>query len=154
DRAAGVELFRAAVKEAPAGMSDKLFAEVLAQLPANLYVLGERDAGLELAHAVEALAEGNAARLLSVASFFLGIEQPEEAARLAQAAVTLKPDLATAHQALGVAYRFSLKLDEAAAELARAAELDPKNVSARRTLAELKRATGKAEDAAALYREL
>src|SRR5919205_107832 len=153
DRAAGVELFRAAVKEAPAEMSDKLFAEVIAQLPANLYVLGERDAGLALAREVEARAEGNATRLLSVASFFLGIEQVDEAARLAQAAVTLKPDMAAAHQALGVALRFSLRLEEAAAEFARAAELDPKNVSARRALAELKRATGKPEEAAALYRE-
>ncbi|HEX8291971.1 MAG TPA: hypothetical protein VF570_09465, partial [Pyrinomonadaceae bacterium] len=60
DRAAAGELFRAAVAGAPASMSDKLFAEVLAQLPANLYVLGEREAGLELARAVEARAEGNA----------------------------------------------------------------------------------------------
>jgi Flp pilus assembly protein TadD len=154
DHAAGVELFRAAVAEAPATMSDKLFAEVIAQLPANLYVLGEREAGLELARAVEARAEGSAPRLLSVASFFLGIEQPEEAARLAQAAVALKPDMAAAHQALGVAHRFSLKLDEAAAEFARASELDPQNASSRRALAELRRATGKAEEAAALYKEM
>jgi Flp pilus assembly protein TadD len=154
DHAGGIGLFRAAVAEAPAQMSDKLFAEVLAQLPANLYVLGERETGLELARAVEARAEGNAMRLLSVASFFLGIEQPEEAARLAQAAVTLKPDMAAAHQALGVAHRFSLLLDEAAAEFARAAELEPQNAGARRTLAELKRATGKSEEAAALYKEL
>src|SRR5215208_704283 len=154
DHAAGIELFRAAVAEAPAAMSDKLFAEVLAQLPANLYVLGNRGAGLELARAVEARAAGNATRLLSVASFYLGIERPEEGARLAQAAVVLKPDMAAAHQALGVAHRFSLRLDEAAAEFARASELDPQSVSSRRTLAELKRATGKAEEAAALYREL
>src|SRR5829696_3020507 len=154
DRAAGIELFRAAVKEAPAAMSDKLFAEVIAQLPANLYVLGNRGAGLELARAVEARAAGNATRLLSVASFYLGIERPEEGARLAQAAVALKPDLAAAHQALGVAHRFSLRLEEAAAEFARASELEPQSVSSRRTLAELKRATGKAEEAAALYREL
>ena len=154
DHPAGIELFRAAVSQAPARMSDKLFAEVIAQLPANLYVLGEREAGLALARAVEARAEGSAPRLLAVASFFLGIERPEEAARLAQAAVTLKPDMAAAHQALGVAHRFSLRLDEAAAEFARAAELDPQNVSSRRALAELKRATGKAEEAAALYKEL
>lgn len=154
DRAAGVELFRAAVKEAPAAMSDKLFAEVLAQLPANLYVLGERDAGLGLARAVEARAEGSAPRLLSVASFYLGIEQPEEAARLAQAAVTLKPDMAAAHQALGVAHRFSLRLEEATAEFARASELDPQSVASRRALAELRRATGKADEAAALYKEM
>src|SRR5215204_5219521 len=73
DHAAGIELFRAAVKEAPAAMSDKLFAEVIAQLPANLYVLGNRGAGLELARAVEARAEGNVPRLLSVASFYFGI---------------------------------------------------------------------------------
>src|SRR5215213_2634653 len=154
DRAAGVALFREAVAEAPAAMSDKLFTEVIAQLPANLYVLGEREAALELARAVEARAEGNATRLLSLASFYLGIEQPEEVARLAQAAVALKPDMAAAHQVLGVAHRFSLRLEEAAAEFARAAELDPQNVSARRTLAELKRATGKPEEAAALYKEL
>src|SRR5215212_1246373 len=68
DRAAGVELFRAAVAEAPEAMSDKLFAEVVSQLPANLYVLGEREAGLELARAVEARAAGKAERLLAVAA--------------------------------------------------------------------------------------
>src|SRR5215213_4850142 len=83
DRAAGVELFRAAVAEAPAEMSDKPFGEVVAQLPANLYVLGEREAGLELARAVEARAAGRAVRLRSIASFYFGIEQPEEAARIA-----------------------------------------------------------------------
>jgi tetratricopeptide (TPR) repeat protein len=154
DRAAGIELFRAAVAEAPASMSDGLFVAVVSQLPGNLYVLGEREAGLELARAVEARAEGNAQRLLSVASFYLGIERPEDAARLAQAAVTLKPELAAAHQALGVAHRYMLRLDESAAEFARAAELEPQNAGSRHALAELKRATGKSEEAAALYREL
>jgi tetratricopeptide (TPR) repeat protein len=153
DRAAGVELFRAAVTEAPATMSDKLFAEVVAQLPANLYVLGERDAGLELARAVEARAAGNAQRLLTVASFYLGIEQPEEAARVARDAIALQPDSAAAHQALGMANRYALRLEEAASEFARALELDPKSAGARRVLAELRRATGKPEDALALYRE-
>lgn len=153
DRAAALEHFRAAVGEAPAGMSDRLFAEVVSQLPGNLYVLGEREAGLELARAVEKRAEGSAARLLAVASFYLGVEQIEEAARLARAAVEAQPDSAAAHQALGTAHRLSLRLEEAAAELARAVELDPKNAPARRALAELKRATGKPEEAAALYRE-
>ncbi|HWS86345.1 MAG TPA: hypothetical protein VN282_05255 [Pyrinomonadaceae bacterium] len=154
DRAAGIELFRTAVNEAPAAMSDKLFAEVISQLPGNLYLLGERGAGLELARAIEKRAEGNAVRLIALASFYLGIEQPEEAARLGKAAAELKPDMAAAHQVLGVAHRFQLKLDDAAAEFARAAELDPQNASSRHALAELKRATGKAEEAAALYREL
>ncbi|HEY0170140.1 MAG TPA: tetratricopeptide repeat protein [Pyrinomonadaceae bacterium] len=153
DRAAALELFRAAVAEAPQGMSDRLFAEVVSQLPGNLYVLGEREAGMELARAVEARAEGSAARLLAVASFYLGVEQIEEAARLARAAVAAQPDSAAAHQALGTAHRLSLRLDEAEAEMARSVELDPKNAPARRALAELKRATGKPDEAAALYRE-
>lgn len=153
DRAAGVELFRAAVAEAPEGMSDKLFLEVVSQLPANLYVLGEREAALELARTVEARAGGNAPRLLVVASFYLGIERPDEAARVAQAALALKPDLASAHQVLGTSYRYALRLDDAASEFARAVELDPKSASARHTLAELRRATGKPEEALSLYRE-
>ena len=53
DRAGGIELFREAVSEAPAAMSEELFFKVLAQLPANLFLLGEREAALELAAAVE-----------------------------------------------------------------------------------------------------
>jgi tetratricopeptide (TPR) repeat protein len=153
DRAGGAELFRAAVAEAPSVMSDKLFVEVVSQLPANLYLLGEREAALALAREVEARAKDNARRLLLVASFYLGVEQPEEAARVAAAAVALQPDLAPAHQALGTAYRYELRLDDAATEFARALELDPKSASSRRTLAELRRATGKPEEALALYRE-
>jgi tetratricopeptide (TPR) repeat protein len=153
DRAAGVELFRAAVAEAPTGMSDKLFLEVVSQLPANLYVLGERDAALELARVVEARAAGNAQRLLSLASFYIGIEQPDEAARVAQSAIALQPNAAAAHQALGTAYRYALRLEDAASEFARALELDPKSAGTRRVLAELRRATGKPEEALALYRE-
>jgi Tfp pilus assembly protein PilF len=153
DRAAAVELFKKAVEGAPEPMTDKLFVEVVSQLPGNLYVLGERDAALELARAVESRASGSAPRMLVLATFYLGVERVEDAARLAQAAVTAQPELSAAHQALGTAYRYSLRLDDAAAEFARAVELDPKSAGARRTLAELKRATGKAEEALALYRE-
>jgi tetratricopeptide (TPR) repeat protein len=153
DRLAGVELFRAAVAEAPPAMSDKLFVEVVSQLPANLYVLGEREAARELALAVEEKAKGNAQRLLTLAAFYLSTEQPDEAARVAQSAIALKPELAAAHQALGAAHRFALRLDEAASEFARALELDPKSATSRRSLADLRRATGKAEEALALYRE-
>ncbi|MFL6283239.1 MAG: tetratricopeptide repeat protein [Pyrinomonadaceae bacterium] len=153
DRAAGVELFRKAVEGAPEPMSNRLFVEVVSQLPGNLYVLGERDAALELARAVEPHAEGSAPRLLLLVSFYLGVERVADAARLAQEAVTAQPDLPAAHQALGTAYRYSLRLDDATAEFARAVELDPKEAGARRTLAELKRATGRPEEALALYRE-
>ncbi|MBA3240427.1 MAG: hypothetical protein H0T60_04295, partial [Acidobacteria bacterium] len=153
DRAAGIELFRAAVSEAPAAMSDKLFVEVVSQLPANLYVLGEREAARELALAVEEKAKENAQRLLTLAAFYLSTEQADEAARVASSAIALKPDMASAHQALGAAHRLALRLEEAAAEYARALELDPKSASSRRSLADLRRATGKAEESLALYRE-
>ena len=153
DRAAGIELFRAAVSEAPAAMSDKLFVEVISQLPANLYVLGEREAARELALAVEEKARDNAQRLLTLAAFYLSTEQSDEAARVASSAIALKPDMASAHQALGAAHRLALRLEEATAEYARALELDPKSASSRRSLADLRRATGKAEESLALYRE-
>jgi tetratricopeptide (TPR) repeat protein len=153
DHGAGIELFRAAVTEAPAEMSDKLFDGVLAKLPMNLYLLGEREAAFEVAHAVEARAAGSVPRLLAVAAFYLGVERPEDAARIAKDALALQPDSAPAHQTLGAAYRYALKLDDAAAEYERAHALDPNSASARRTLADLRRATGKADEALALYRE-
>src|ERR1043165_7418203 len=102
-------------------MPNKLFVEVVSQLPGNLYVLGERDAAVELARTVEESAQGSAPRMLVLATFYLGVERVEDAARLAQAAVAAQPELAAAHQALGTAYRDSLKLDEAAAEVGGAA---------------------------------
>ncbi|HEV7905366.1 MAG TPA: tetratricopeptide repeat protein [Pyrinomonadaceae bacterium] len=154
DAAGGIELFKQAVALAPADMSDKLYYEVVSQLPANLFLRGQTAAALELTHAIEPQASTDAKRLLTLAAFYVSVEQAEEAARLARAAITLLPDLAPAHQALGAAHRLALRLDEATAEYARAVELDPRSVPARHSLADLRRATGKPEDALALYREL
>ncbi|MCA1592965.1 MAG: tetratricopeptide repeat protein [Acidobacteria bacterium] len=153
DRRAGVELFRLAVSEAPAEMSDKLFVEVVSQLPANLYILNEREAAFDLARRIEQKVGDNPQRLLSVATFYLGVEQPDDAARVAGAVVKLKPEMAVAHQALGASHRVALRLEEAASEYARAVELDPASKGARLSLADLRRATGKPEEALALYRE-
>jgi tetratricopeptide (TPR) repeat protein len=153
ERRAGVEMFRAAVSEAPEQMSDKLFSEVVSQLPANLYLLGEQEAALELAREVERRAASSAPRLLSIAAFYLSVERAEEAARVAERAAALQPDLAAAHQALGAAYRVGLRLEDAARAYARAAELDPASATARRSLADLLRATGRPEEALAFYRQ-
>ncbi len=159
DAAGGVELFRQAVALAPAGMSDKLYYEVVAQLPANLFLRGQGAAALELARAIETAAAGaagagDAKRLLALAAFYVNVEQADEAARVAKAAIRLAPDLASAHQALGAAHRLALRLDEAAAEYARAVELDPRSAPARHSLADLRRATGKPEEALMFYRAL
>ncbi|MDQ1559936.1 MAG: hypothetical protein QOD32_2996 [Pyrinomonadaceae bacterium] len=154
DGAGGVELFKQAVALAPAGMSDKLYYEVVSQLPANLFLRGQAPAALELARAVEAKAGADAKRLLALAAFYVSVEQADEAARVAKAAIALAPELAAAHQALGAAHRLALRLDEATAEYARSVELDPRSAPARHSLADLRRATGKPEEALTLYREL
>src|SRR5205085_617021 len=147
------EEFKQAVALAPADMSDKLFVEVVSQFPANLFLRGQREAAFAIAQLIEAKVKDNPQRLLVLSAFYLNIEQVDEAARLAEAARTLAPDLAAAHQALGAAERLALKLDEATSEYKRALELDPKSAVSRRNLADLLRATGKPEDALALYRE-
>jgi len=153
DTAGGLEQFRAAIAEAPADLSDRLFNEVIARIPMNLFVRGQRDAAYEAAKQAETLAKGNAKRLLALEEFYLAIENPNEAGRLAEAALQLAPDSAAAHQALGAARHIDLRLEEAEKEYARALELDPKSSVARVVLADLKRAGGKTEEALALYRE-
>ncbi|HVF41790.1 MAG TPA: hypothetical protein VM936_02195 [Pyrinomonadaceae bacterium] len=152
DAERGVALFRDAVATASAEMSDKLYFEVVSQLPTNLALRGQPEAAFDLARRIERKANGDARRLLALAAFYLSAERTGEAARLASEAVKLAPDLAAAHQALAAAHRLSLKLDESAAEYARAVELDPKSAGARRSLADLRRATGKPEEALKLYR--
>lgn len=154
DRVAGLKQLSLAIAEAPENISDKLFAGVLAQIPSNLYLRGEREAAFEAARMIEIKFGTDARRLLALSAFYLGIEDGEEAARLAGQAVKLAPDMADAHRALGLGLHIALRLDEAAAEYKRALELDPNTKKAtRRSLADLNRAAGKPEAALALYRE-
>ncbi len=91
---------------------------------------------------------------MTLAGFYLGIEDGNEAARLAAEAVKLAPEVAEGHYVLARALHISLRLDEAAAEYKRALELDPNSKKgARRSLADLNRAAGKAEEALELYKE-
>ena len=153
DTDGGLQQFRLALSEAPADMPDRLFTDVIARIPLNLFLRGQRDAAFEIAHQAEPLAKSNARRMVALAQFYLAIENAGEATRIAEAAVQLVPDLAAAHQALGAARHISLRLDESESEYARALSLDPKSEAARYALADLKRASGKPEEALALYRE-
>lgn len=152
DTRSGIAEFRRAIAAAPASMADKIFFEVVAQLPANLFLRGQSQAALGAARSIEAKTKDDPKRLLALVSFYLSVEQEGEATRIAERAVRLAPEMAAAHQALGAAHRIGFRLDEAAQEFARALELEPQSASARRSLADLRRATGKAEDALALYR--
>lgn len=154
DSAGGLEQFRLAVTEAPDRMTDKLYAEVVSRIPFNLFLLGQRAGAVEIAHLIEGRVKEDAKRLLMLTNFYTSIEDGREAARVSEMAVRLAPDMAVAHQALGLARHISLQIEEAATEYARALELDPKLQTVRRSLADLRRAQGRNEDALKLYREL
>lgn len=156
----GLEFFKLAVSGAPKPMSEKLFADVILQFPTNLFFRGQRGAALDIAKMIEEKAEGNAKQLLGLATFYLSIESASQARRLANKAIEIeinsseKTNLPVAYQTLGLANRLGFQLEEAANAYAKALELDPESVVSRRSLAEMKRATGKFDEAITLYREL
>ncbi|HSL54568.1 MAG TPA: tetratricopeptide repeat protein, partial [Pyrinomonadaceae bacterium] len=153
DIAGGIEQMMRAIEEADTSISEKLFSGVIAQIPMNLYLRGERDAAFKAAQNIETKFGSDPKRLLEVAGFYLGIERGAETVRIAENAVKLAPDLAEAHRMLAVGLHISLRLDEAAAEYKKALELDPKSTASRSSLADLYRAAGKNEEALALYNE-
>ncbi len=154
DHEGGLRNFLLAISEAPTSISDKLYSGVVAQVPSNLYLRGEREAAIDAARKIEEKFGADPKRLLVLSAFYLGIEDGPEAARLAGEAVKLAPEMADAHRALGLGLHIALRLDEAASEYKRALELDPNTKKAtRRSLADLHRASGKTEEALALYRE-
>jgi tetratricopeptide (TPR) repeat protein len=153
DGAGGVEQLMLAITEAPVNASEKLFSGVISQIPLNLYLRGEPAAATKAAQNIEAKFGNDPKRLLALSGFYFSTEQGAEATRIATQAVKLAPELAEAHQALGLALHISLRLDDATAEYKRALELDPKSTGARRSLADLNRAAGKTEEALALYRQ-
>ncbi|HEX8736169.1 MAG TPA: hypothetical protein VF721_12650 [Pyrinomonadaceae bacterium] len=156
----GVRLFVLAAAEAPKPMSEQLFATVMLQLPTNLFYRGQPKAAFDVAKIIEEKVEGNAQRLLALGAFYLGVESADDAKRVAEN--VLKVDAATlpiesqisAYQMLGMANRLNFDLEAAANAYAKALELNPNSTVSKRSLAEMKRATGKTDEAAALYREI
>lgn len=149
----GVEQLMLAISEAPLDASEKLFSGVIAKIPLNLYLRGERAAADNAAQTIATRFAADPIKLLAVAGFYINIERGDEAIQFARQALAAAPDLAEAHESLGLALHISLRLDEAANEYKRALELNPNARIARRSLADLRRAFGKNEEALALYRE-
>lgn len=154
EKEASIALFKQAVSDAPAPMSDKLFSEVVLQFPTNLFFNGEQQAAIEVARTIEAKVGDSAKQILGLATFYIGIENGSEARRLANKALEKDSQMPAAYQTLGLANRLDFQLDESVAAYVKAAELDPNSVVSKRSLAEMKRAVGKPDEAIAIYREL
>lgn len=147
----GVRLFRLAVSEAPEPVSDKLYTGVLLQIPNNLFFSGLREASFELASMIEKKVGTDAKKLLGLATFHLAVENSADSTRLAERAIGLEPELPAGYQTLGLAQRLGFNLEASEAAYTKALELDPESNVSRRSLAEIKRALGKPEEAIALY---
>ena len=153
DTAGGIEQLLQAIDQADPTISDELFSGVISQIPTNIYMRGEHDAAFKAAQNVEAKFGTDAKRLLNIAGFYLNVERGSDVVRIAEMAVKLAPENAEAHRVLALGLHISLRLDEAAAEYKRTLELDPNSKVSRGSLADLYRASGKTEEALALYDE-
>jgi tetratricopeptide (TPR) repeat protein len=109
---------------------------------------------MQLARSIETRAGGSVNQLCAMTLFHVLIEDGEGAVRVAEKATKVDATSAKAFQTLGLAHRVNFQLDEAAADYAKALELDPASVSIKQNLAEIKRALGRADEAIALYRDV
>lgn len=144
-------LYLSAADNAPKPIPDTLFNERLSKIPAKLYWKGYRGQALDIAKKLEEKAD--APQLNELAGFYLTIESGDNARRAANSAIALAPD-SGGYLMLGLADRVDFDLDGSAAAYAKALELDPASIQAKRGLAEAYRSLGRSEDAAALYREI
>ncbi len=151
---AAISNFKLAVEDTPAPAPDRLFTDIIAKIPSTLFYQGQRTAAFELAALIEKKFASDPRHLLSMAGFYLGIENAAEAKRVAEAVIAADPTSAAAYSALGLAHRLNFDLEEAAKAYAKAIELDPASAAAKRSLADMKRAVGRSDEAAVLYREI
>ena len=150
----GTKHLMLAIEESDVNISDKLFAGVISQIPSNLYLRGQAEASFKAASDIETKFGSDPKRLLSLAAFYAGIERGDEAARIAELAVKLAPDLPEAHRVLALGRHMNLQLEEAAAEYKKTVELDPTSRISKSSLADLTRGSGKTEEALELYNDL
>ena len=146
--------FRLAVDEAPTPIPDRLYNDVVLKTVLNLYQRGQQQPALEIAGRIEKKVAGNGKQLLGLAAFHLGTENGVEARRLAEAAIAADPAAPAGYQALGLAHRLNFELEASAAAYAKASDLDPDSLPAKRSLAEMNRALGRPDEAAAIYRSI
>lgn len=150
----GLKLFRLAVEESPKPFSNRFFSEIIALIPANLYYRGQQQAALDIAHEIEMSVGSNAEQLLTLGNFFLATENGTEAKRIAESVLKIDEKNVAAYQMIGMSERLNFDLEAAEKTYAKALEISPRSLTAMRSLAEMKRAIGKPEEAIALYRNV
>jgi len=149
-----VELFKTAVKDAPKPSSEDLYSKVLLKFPLNLFARNQRAAAFDVAALIEENAGQDAKKLIGLATFFLQIEYGTEAIRLAEKAKVSAPELSLVHQTLGIATRLNFMPEKSIEAYRKAIELDPQSNTSRRSLADLLRASGNADEAERISRDL
>ena len=154
DAAGGIELFKRAVQETPSPVPNDLFTKVILGFPLSLYSRNQRAAAFDVIKLIEEKIGPNAAQILDLAKFFINIQYGTEAIRLAKKSTELAPESAIGFVTLAIANRLNFQIEDAANAYAKAAELDGASVTNKRSLAEMKRALGKPDEAITLYREL
>lgn len=147
------QAFKAAFRNTPAIITDKVFSQYVFPLPIAMNAFGYRSEAAELMKTFESRFQEQPNRLVEIGFFYVQIEAPIEAVRVLERAVQLAPDDHRAHNSLGSAYLISLRLDNAAAEFQKALELDARDEYANLNLGHLARAASDYERAAVSYRK-
>jgi tetratricopeptide (TPR) repeat protein len=154
DIPAGIALFELAVQEAPTPVSEGLFTQVLSLIPENLAVRNQYEAAVKVAGLVEVKIGNNVDQLLDLAKFHLGIDNFDDAKRLAKKIIELDPTKPDAYEVLGSASVTNLELPEAADAYEKALSLNNTSVFIKLYLANIKRALGRSDEATALYGQI
>lgn len=149
-----LRLLDLSIDEAPKPFSDKLFKEVISKIPGGLFWRGQREAAFRLAGKIEQYVSEEPQRLLEIASFYLSIESGREAARIAERVLEIDQNSAAAYVTIGMANRIDFDLEKAEAAYQKAVDLAPSDKTARRGLADIRRALGKSDSATEIYRSL
>jgi tetratricopeptide (TPR) repeat protein len=150
----GIALFELAAQETPVPVSEDFFNQVLSIIPENLYARNQYAAAVKVSQIVESKVGTNVDQLLDLAKFDLGIENYVDAKRLAKKIIDLDPTKVGAYEVLGSASTTDLELPEAADAYEKGLQLDSGSVYIKLYLANIKRALGRSDEAAALYQQI
>ena len=112
---AAIESYKLAASSAPLPVPAGLFNDSLSKIPNTLYWTGHRPEAIEIAKTLETKVGSDPDQFAALAMFYVGIENGDEAVRLAELAVKADPAKPKPYGVLGLANRVDFKLEESAA---------------------------------------